>query len=207
MIIKTILGKKMLCLAIGTAVVAPPVIVHKIDRHVAKVEKRVAVRQAVAKVRRERPAFHAKREAIVATDFHAPPVIAEAAATCVSSGGPSGGGFAGGGGGSGGFIGIGGGAIGIGNTPAPGGVITPPIPEPSGWTMMILGIGTIGGNMRRARTSKRKAGGTIQADREFAAGWIVIGQPNAIKIRAGEWDDHPAVVAATAHRMKGPGRE
>lgn len=203
MIIKTILGKKMLCLAIGTAVVAPPVIVHKVDRHVAKVERRAAVRQAVAKDRRERPAFHAKREAIVATDFHAPPVIAEAAATCVPYGGPSGGGFAGGGGSSGGFIGIGGGSIGIGNTPAPGG-ITPAIPEPSSYVMMILGVAAVGGGIRVNRRTKRKP---IEDDREFAAGWIILHPNDAAKVRAGEWDDHPAVVAATAHRMKGPGRE
>lgn len=203
MIIKTILGKKMLCLAIGTAVVAPPVIVHKIDRHVAKVERRVAVRQAVAKVRRERPAFHAKREAIVATGFHAPPVIAEAAATCVPYTPPTGGGFAGGGGGSGGFIGIGGGSIGIGNTPAPGG-ITPAIPEPSSYVMMILGVAAVGGGIRANRRTKRKP---IEDDREFAAGWIIVNQDDAAKVRAGSWDHHPAVVAATAHRMKGPGRE
>lgn len=153
MIIKFIAGKKMLCAVMGVAVVAPPVIVHKIDRRVAKVEKRVAVQQAVARVKRERPAFHAKREAIAATDFHAPPVMAEAAATCVPYAPPIGGGFAGGGGSSGGFIGIGGGSIGIGNTPAPGG-ITPAIPEPSSYVMTMLGIGLIGGAMRSNRKVK-----------------------------------------------------
>lgn len=159
MIIKTILGKKMMCVAIGAAVVAPPVIVHKIDRHVAKVERRAAVRQAVAKVRGERPAFHAKREAIAATDFHAPPVIAQAAATCVPSGGPSGGGLAGVGGGSGGYLGIGGDVIGIGHAPPPGNGITPAVPEPSGWALMILGFGLMGTNMRSIRRDAKREGG------------------------------------------------
>lgn len=156
MIIKFIAGKKMLCAVMGVAVVAPPVIVHKIDRRVAKVEKRVAVQQAVAKVRRERPAFHVKREAIVATDFHAPPVIAEAAAKCV----PYGGGFAGGGGGTGGFIGIGGAPISIGHTPEP--VVTSPVPEPSGWALMILGFGAFGIVMRRVDTTRNAMTGDTE---------------------------------------------
>jgi hypothetical protein len=148
-IIKFIAGKKMLCAVMGVAVVAPPVIVHKIDRRVAKVEKRVAVQQAVDKVRRERPAFHAKREAIVATDFRVAPVIAEAAAACVPYGGPSGGGFAGGGG-TGGFVGIGGAYIGgVGAAPPP--VSVSPVPEPSTWAMMSGGMFGIGAVMRRSR--------------------------------------------------------
>lgn len=149
MIIKTILGKKMMCVAIAATAITPAAVTHVIDKRV----ERHTVRKAVAAVKRERPAFHAKREAIVATDFHAPPVIAEAAASCVPYGGPSGGGFAGGGGSSGGFIGIGGGSIGIGNTPAPGG-ITPAIPEPSSYVMTMLGIGLIGGAMRSNRKVK-----------------------------------------------------
>lgn len=147
----------MLCVAIGTAVVAPPVLVHKYDRHVAKVETRVAVKKAVAKVRRERPAFRVKREAIVSNGFSAPPVWAEAAAKCVPSGGLSGGG-AGGGGGAVGYIGIGGGAIGIGHTPQPGGGAIPAVPEPSSYMLMMLGVGVLGGAMR----SNRKTRGRVE---------------------------------------------
>lgn len=157
MIIKFIAGKKMLCVALAATAITPAAVTHVVDRHVAK----KAVAKAVAQVKRERPAFHTKREAIVATDFHAPPVLAEAAAACVPYAPLTGEGFAGGGGGSSsGFVGIGGGAIGIGNTPAPGGVVTSPIPEPATWYMMISGLGVIGGKMR----TKRKAKGDHPAE-------------------------------------------
>jgi hypothetical protein len=41
-----------------------------------------------------------------------------------------------------------------------------------------------------------------QADRDFAALWIVIAPQNAKIIRAGEWDHHPGVQAAARHRTR-----
>jgi hypothetical protein len=144
-IIKTILGKKMMCVALAATAITPAAVTHVVDRHVAK----KAIAKAVIKAKRERPAFHAKREAIVATDFRAAPVIAEAAAACVPYGGPSGGGFAGGGG-TGGFVGIGGGYIGgVGAAPPP--VSVSPVPEPSTWAMMSGGMFGIGAVIRRSR--------------------------------------------------------
>ncbi|WP_242137013.1 hypothetical protein [Sphingomonas sp. TREG-RG-20F-R18-01] len=40
-----------------------------------------------------------------------------------------------------------------------------------------------------------------QADRDFAAQWIVIAPENAKLIRAGEWDHHEGVQAARMHRL------
>lgn len=159
MIIKFIAGKKMLCAVMGVAVVAPPVIIHKIDRRVAKVEKRVAVRNAIAATRRERPAYRVERKGVVATDFKTLPVAAEVAAQCVPYGGLSGGGGGGLGGATGGYIGIGGDVIGIGHTPPPGNGITPAVPEPSGWALMILGFGLMGTNMRSIRRDAKREGG------------------------------------------------
>ncbi|MGI4744933.1 MAG: hypothetical protein ACRYGI_11560 [Janthinobacterium lividum] len=41
----------------------------------------------------------------------------------------------------------------------------------------------------------------IQADREFAARWIIIAPENQRLIRAGEWDHHHAVQATARHRL------
>lgn len=46
-----------------------------------------------------------------------------------------------------------------------------------------------------------KAGEVLQADREFAARWIVIAPQNAKMIRAGDWDHHDGVQAAMRHRL------
>lgn len=42
-----------------------------------------------------------------------------------------------------------------------------------------------------------------QADRDFAAGWIIINRADAAKVIAGQWDHHPAVQATIEHRLSG----
>lgn len=60
----------------------------------------------------------------------------------------------------------------------------------------------------RAKADTREAltapGGEVtQADRDFAAGWIVINLEDAKLIRAGLWDGHAAVIATMDHRLSG----
>lgn len=124
-------GIKYLCIAAALPTTA--VVTHKSHKQINRVVDRIhpkPVRKYVAEVRKPIPA----------TDLPIAPVAAIATAECV----PGGGGFAGGGG-SGGFIGVGGGNIGITPITSP----TSPIPEPSGWALMILGFGVVGGVMRR----------------------------------------------------------
>ena len=129
-------GIKYLCIAAALPTTA--VVTHKSHKQINRVVERVhpkpkPAHRYVAEVRKPIPA----------TDLPIVPVAAIATAECV----PGGGGFAGGGGGSGGFIGVGGGNIGI--TLAPMSSPTSPVPEPSGWALMILGFGVVGGVMRR----------------------------------------------------------
>jgi len=128
-------GIKYLCIAAALPTTA--VVTHRSHKQINRVVERVhpkpkPVRKYVAEVRKPIPA----------TDLPIAPVAAIATAECV----PSGGGFTGGGG-SGGFIGISGGNIGIAPTPITS--PTSPVPEPSGWALMILGFGVVGGVMRR----------------------------------------------------------
>lgn len=58
----------------------------------------------------------------------------------------------------------------------------------------------------REPPAEEVAGGEVtQADRDFAAGWIVINLEDAKLIRAGLWDGHPGVVAAMKHRLSEAG--
>ena len=119
---------------IGTAVVT-----HQVDRHVARQVRHAPVKRPPAKAKAARPAFHAERTGIAATEIKTLSVAAEAVALCPPTG------LSGGGDGSGGFIGIGG-------APPPVGVS--PVPEPSTWFGMILGFGTFGIVMRRRRVDR-----------------------------------------------------
>jgi len=126
-------GIKYLCIAAALPTTA--VVTHRSHKQINRVVERVhpkPARKYVAEVRKPIPA----------TDLPIAPVAAIATAECI----PGGGGFAGGGG-SGGFIGVGGGNIGI--TPTPITSPSSPVPEPSGWALMILGFGVVGGVMRR----------------------------------------------------------
>jgi len=128
-------GIKYLCIAAALPTTA--VVTHKSHKQINRVVERVhpkPARKYVAEVRKPIPA----------TDLPITPVAAIPTAECV----PGGGGFAGGGG-SGGFIGVGGSNISI--TPTPISSPTSPVPEPSGWALMILGFGVVGGVMRRKR--------------------------------------------------------
>lgn len=127
-------GIKYLCIAAALPTTA--VVTHKSHKQINRVVERVhpkpkPAHRYVAEVRKPIPA----------TELPIAPVAAIATAECV----PGGGGFVGGGGGSGGFIGVGGGNIGITPISSP----TSPVPEPSGWALMILGFGVVGGVMRR----------------------------------------------------------
>lgn len=127
-------GIKYLCIAAALPTTA--VVTHKSHKQINRVVERVqpkpkpAPRKYVAEVRKPIPA----------TDLPIAPVSAIATAECI----PGGGGFADGGG-SGGFIGVGGGNIGYTPISSP----ASPVPEPSGWALMILGFGAVGGVMRR----------------------------------------------------------
>lgn len=125
-------GIKYLCIAAALPTTA--VVTHKNHKQIKRIVERIhpkPARRYVAEVRKPIPA----------TDLPIAPVSAIATAECV----PGGGGFAGGGG-TGGFIGVGGGNIGITPITSP----TSPVPEPSGWALMILGFGVVGGVMRRS---------------------------------------------------------
>jgi len=126
-------GIKYLCIAAALPTTA--VVTHRSHKQINRVVERVhpnPVRKYVAEARKPIPA----------TDLPIAPAAAIATAECI----PSGGGFAGGGD-TGGFIGVGGGNIGI--TPTPISSPASPVPEPSGWALMILGFGAVGGVMRR----------------------------------------------------------
>lgn len=127
-------GIKYLCIAAALPTTA--VVTHRSHKQIDRVVERVHPKPAhryVAEVRKPIPA----------TDLPIAPVASIATAECI----PGGGGFAGGGG-TGGFIGVGGGNIGgVGNAPISS--PTSPVPEPSGWALMILGFGVVGGVMRR----------------------------------------------------------
>lgn len=133
-------GIKYLCIAAALPTTA--VVTHRSHKQINRVVERVhpkptSARKYVAEV----------RQPIPATDLPIAPVAAIATAECI----PGGGGFAGGGSGYGGFIGVGGGNIGgVGSAPIDS--PTSPIPEPSGWALMILGFGVVGGVMRRKQS-------------------------------------------------------
>lgn len=133
---KTLLTYKSIkYLCIAAALPTTAVVTHRSHKQINRVVERVhpkPARKYVAEV----------RQPIPATDLPIAPVAAIATAECV----PGGGGFAGGGG-PGGFIGVGGGNIGF--TPSTPASPTSPVPEPSGWALMILGLGVVGGVMRR----------------------------------------------------------
>lgn len=126
-------GIKYLCIAAVLPTTA--VVTHRSHKQINRVVERVHPKPTPA-----RKYVAEARQPIPATVLPIAPVAAIATAECI----PSGGGFAGGGG-SGGFIGVGGGNIGITPISSP----TSPVPEPSGWALMILGFGVVGGVMRR----------------------------------------------------------
>lgn len=128
-------GIKYLCIAATLPTTA--VVTHRSHKQINQVVERVRPKPAPRKYVAE------ARKPIPATDLPIAPVAAIATAECI----PGSGGFPGGGGGAGGFIGVGGGNIGI--TPSTPASPTSPVPEPSGWALMILGFGVVGGVMRR----------------------------------------------------------
>lgn len=127
-------GIKYLCIAAALPTTA--VVTHKSHKQINRMVERVQPNPA-------RRHVTVVRQSIQATAPYIAPAAAIASAECVTAGG-----FAGGGGGSsspiGGYLG------GAGSFVAPPPVsTTSPVPEPSGWAMMILGFGIFGGVMRR----------------------------------------------------------